>query len=47
MFIPYSLFYKIDFTLEWQLRKLRAYTGTAAVFARITNYLRSNGIWLP
>ena len=37
MFVPYSLFYKIDVTLKRQLRKLHVSTGTAAVFTRIIN----------
>ena len=47
VFIPYYLFYKIDVALEWQLPKLHASTGTAAVFTGIMNYFRLNGIWLP
>ena len=46
MFIPLLYFYKIDVTLERQLRKLHVCSGTAEVFTRITNYFRSNGIWL-
>ena len=35
MFVPYSLFYKIDGTLKRQLRKLHVSTETAEVFKRI------------
>ena len=37
VFVPYSLFYKTDVTLEGHLRRLHVSTGTAAVFTRITN----------
>ena len=36
MFIFYSIFSKIDVTLERRLRKLHVSTGTAAVFTRIS-----------
>ena len=37
IFVPYSLFYKTNCTLERQLRKLYVSAGTAAVFTRIAN----------
>ena len=36
MFISYTLFSKIEVTLERRLRKMHISTGTAAVFTRIT-----------
>ena len=35
VFISYSLFFKIDVTLERRLRKLHVFMGTAAVFTLI------------
>ena len=35
VFVPYSLFYKIDVMLKQQLRKLHVFAGTVAVFTRI------------
>ena len=38
--MPYSLFYKIDVTLERQFRKMHVSTRTVAVFTRIIyNYI--------
>ena len=38
MFVPYSLFYKIEVTLERQLRRLHVSTETVTAFTRLTNF---------